>query len=82
MQNIIPFEKDEEFSLSKREIECLAEILKEKTIDFRHLAKELNLSTYTVQFYLKNIKTKFKLHHSLPEKIKIISVVESFINRT
>ncbi|OGT06126.1 MAG: hypothetical protein A2X78_02015 [Gammaproteobacteria bacterium GWE2_37_16] len=80
MQNSIPFEKHEEFSLSKREIECLAEILKEKAVDFGCIAKELNLSKYTVQFYLKNIKTKFNLHKTLPKKIKIISVAENFLN--
>jgi len=56
--------------LSQREAECMALLLKGKTV--RHVAEELKLSIRTVEFYLKNMKTKLncKSKFALIEKIQ------------
>lgn len=63
-------DKFRDIHLSQREAECMALILKGKTLST--VAEELKLSIRTVEFYLKNMKTKLncKSKFALIEQIQ------------
>lgn len=62
-------EKQNHIYFTRREAECMVELLKGKTN--AEIARVLNLSPRTVEFYLKNMKCKLKCRTrtSLVEKV-------------